>query len=264
MIFILIFIIIFLLYILLTNDIVMLSRYEILSSKIPESFDGYKIIQISDFHSNARLIDKTVKKIKNESPNIIVITGDLIDRYENFENVEKFLNMIRNIATIYYVTGNHEIYYKRFSQLKKLLNKLNVIILENKNILLKQNNSFINLIGINDISHNKKDIVKVINNLKKDDKYNILLSHRPELFKKYLESKVDLVFSGHAHGGQFRIPFIGGIYSPGQGIFPKYTSGIYKEENTNMIVNRALGDSRISIRINNPRDIVLLTLKSKK
>lgn len=264
MIYILILLIIFLIYVLLTNDLVQVSRYNIYSDKIPKSFEDYKILQISDFHSNNRLINKTVKKIKKEKPNIIVITGDLIDRYESFNNVEKFIRMIKNIALIYYVSGNHEIHYKRFSQLKKLLIKNNIIVLENKNVNLTIDNSKINLVGINDISHNKKDIVKVIKSLLQENTYNILLSHRPEIFEKYVESRVDLVFTGHAHGGQFRIPFIGGLYAPNQGIFPKYTSGIHEKDNTKMIVNRALGDSGITIRINNMREIVVITLKSKK
>ena len=145
MIYILIFIIIFFLYILITNDIVVVSRYFISSKKIPKDFDNYKILQISDFHSNYRLINKTVKKIKREKPNIIVITGDLIDRYGSFDNIKKFLNMIKDIAPIYYVSGNHEIYYKRFINLKKILAKLNVKVLENKSVSLKLKNN-INLI----------------------------------------------------------------------------------------------------------------------
>ena len=234
MIYILIFIIIFFLYILITNDIVVVSRYFISSKKIPKDFDNYKILQISDFHSNYRLINKTVEKIKREKPNIIVITGDLIDRYESFDNIKKFLNMIKDIAPIYYVSGNHEIYYKRFIKLKKILAKLNIKVLENKSVSLKLKNN-INLIGINDISYNKKNIEKVIKSLIKENEYNILLSHRPEIFEKY-----------------------------GQGIFPKYTSGVYEKNETKMIVNRALGDSGIVIRINNMRDIVLVTLKSEK
>ena len=140
MIYILIFIIIFFLYILITNDIVVVSRYFINSKKIPKDFDNYKILQISDFHSNYRLINKTVKKIKREKPNIIVITGDLIDRYESFDNIKKFLNMIKDIAPIYYVSGNHEIYYKRFIKLKKILAKLNIKVLENKSVSLKLKN----------------------------------------------------------------------------------------------------------------------------
>ena len=155
MIYILIFIIIFFLYILITNDIIVVSRYFINSKKIPKDFDNYKILQISDFHSNYRLINKTVKKIKREKPNIIVITGDLIDRYESFDNIKKFLNMIKDIAPIYYISGNHEIYYKRFIKLKKILAKLNIKVLENKSVSLKLKNN-INLIGINDISYNKK------------------------------------------------------------------------------------------------------------
>ena len=90
--------------------------------------------------------------------------------------------------------------------------------------------------------------------------YTLLLAHRPEFFEIYKEFNIDLVFSGHAHGGQIRLPFIGGILAPGQGLFPKYDGGLYTESNTNMIVSRGLGNSIFPIRINNPPEIVSVTL----
>lgn len=92
------------------------------------------------------------------------------------------------------------------------------------------------------------------------DNYTILLSHRPELFEAYVNCGVDLVLSGHAHGGQFRLPFIGGLVAPNQGLFPKYDAGLYTKGDTNMIVCRGLGNSIIPIRFNNRPEIVLLEL----
>ena len=102
---------------------------------------------------------------------------------------------------------------------------------------------------------------QAIENLQNEsDGYMILLSHRPELFDLYVETEMDLVFSGHAHGGQFRLPFIGGLVAPNQGFFPKYDAGQFKEENTTMIVSRGVGNSIIPIRINNRPEIIVARL----
>ena len=92
------------------------------------------------------------------------------------------------------------------------------------------------------------------------DGYTILLSHRPELFDLYVETEMDLVFSGHAHGGQFRLPFVGGLVAPNQGFFPKYDAGLFSEGSTNMIVSRGVGNSIIPIRFNNRPEIIVATL----
>jgi predicted MPP superfamily phosphohydrolase len=99
--------------------------------------------------------------------------------------------------------------------------------------------------------------------LDEEDGYTILLSHRPELFEVYAQHTVDLVFSGHAHGGQFRIPFVGGLIAPNQGLFPKYDAGIYEEGNTTMVVSRGIGNSIVPFRINNRPEIVLVELASQ-
>ena len=94
-------------------------------------------------------------------------------------------------------------------------------------------------------------------------KYNILLSHRPELFDTYVEKKINLILTGHAHGGQIRIPFIGGIVAPNQGFFPKYTSGVIEKNKTTMVVSRGIGNSIIPLRINNRPELVVITLYNK-
>ena len=98
--------------------------------------------------------------------------------------------------------------------------------------------------------------------MEQETAYAILLSHRPELFETYAACGVDLVLSGHAHGGQFRLPFIGGLIAPNQGLFPKYDAGLFTDGNTNMIVSRGIGNSIIPIRFNNRPEIVLLELRA--
>ena len=107
------------------------------------------------------------------------------------------------------------------------------------------------------------EIIKTeLSNLKYDkNQFSILLSHRPEVFNVYVDNKIDLVLTGHAHGGQIRIPFIGGLIAPNQGIFPKYTSGVFEEDATTMIVSRGIGNSILPYRINNRPELVIVTLK---
>ena len=93
--------------------------------------------------------------------------------------------------------------------------------------------------------------------------YTILLSHRPELFETYVGSGIDLVFAGHAHGGQFRLPFIGGVVAPNQGLFPEYDAGLYTDGSTNMVVSRGIGNSIIPLRFNNRPEIVLVELNAE-
>ena len=247
---------------------------KIVNNNIPVDFNNYKIVQISDFHNNQSntLTNDLIKEIEKQKPNIIVVTGDFID--SNKTNVEVAMNFIKKInavAPIYYVSGNHEASVKSYTKIKEQLAENKVVILENKKEELKINESSINLIGIDDprMAHESfisdSEIVKVeLDNTKYNgDKYNILLSHRPELFDTYVEKKIDLILTGHAHGGQIRIPFIGGIIAPNQGFFPKYTSGVIEKNKTTMVVSRGIGNSIIPLRINNRPELVVITLCNK-
>ena len=255
------------------NTTLEVSTYQIASNKIPNEFNNYKIIQISDFHNNtsSKLTKKIVEKIKNQKPNIIVITGDLIDSTKT--NVDIAIDMIKEIieiAPVYYVTGNHEARTNEYDNLKSQMIELGVKILENEAQEIQLNNSTINILGINDPSFNKErdildsEIVKSnMENIQYNkDNFTILLSHRPEVFKIYVEKNIDLVFTGHAHGGQIRLPFIGGIIAPNQGTFPEYTDGIYREKDTTMVVSRGIGNSIIPFRVNNRPELMIVELKS--
>ena len=242
-----------------------ITRYNLESKKIK---DNYKIIQVSDFHNrkNKRFHNKVVDIINKEKPNIIVITGDLID-VDDCTYAEKLLERIYNIAPIYFVPGNHECIFGGYPDLLNILDKYNVNVISNKCISLDNN---IELYGIKDPSFyipndDKESIDKYLSKFNiNTKKYSILLSHRPEVLDIYSKYKFDLVLTGHAHGGQVIAPLIGPLYAPHQGVLPKYARGIYKKNNTSMIVSRGLGNSLYAIiRINNKPELVIVSLSNR-
>lgn len=255
------------------NTKLQITNYTITNESIPEYFNNFKIAQISDFHNtkNKTLTKDLVDEIKKQNPNIIVLTGDLIDANKiDIDTSINFIKEIKDISPIYFTTGNHEASISKYNTLKEKLEENNVIILESDCIQIKINESEINLIGIddprfiNDSFIEDKEIIKneISNTKYNKDNFTILLSHRPEVFATYVENNIDLVLTGHAHGGQIRIPFIGGLVAPNQGLFPKYTSGIFEEENTEMIVSRGIGNSILPFRINNRPELVIVTLNN--
>ena len=207
-----------------------------------------------------------IEKVKEIDPDIIVITGDFIDfsRY-NIENSSNFIYGVSDSYKVYYVPGNHEAALKsRYEDVQDNLQKAGATVLDNENYKICKDNECINLIGVQDISfiENKdKNILKnTISELKNESLYNILLSHRPNLWETYEKAGMDLVLSGHAHGGQIRLPFNNGLYAPDQGVFPQYTSGANKFGNTLVVISRGLGNSRFPFRVNNRPEIVNIIL----
>lgn len=250
------------------------SNYEILNRTLPNDFNGFKIIQVSDFHNtkSEKLTNDLIDEIKKQKPDIIVITGDLIDsRKTDIEIAINFIQKIKDIAPVYFISGNHEARIRNYEKLKNEMIDNGVIILDNKTEIIEFKNSKLNLLGIDDpsMAHESfvadEEIIKAgINNLEYDkNNFTILLSHRPEVFNVYVKSEIDLVLTGHAHGGQIRIPFIGGLISPNQGLFPKYTSGKFEEKQTTIIVSRGVGNSILPFRINNNPELVVITLKKQ-
>jgi predicted MPP superfamily phosphohydrolase len=237
------------------------NSYLICSDRVPSAFSGFRIAQISDLHNaefgeeNAELL----KLLRASSPDIIVITGDLVDSYHtDLEISLDFASEAMKIAPCYYVTGNHEARISGYGALKAGLEASGVVVLENEIVNLERCEETISLAGAMDPSFRKGSI---INELHAGETYTILLSHRPELFDSYAAAGVDLVFTGHAHGGQFRLPVVGGLLAPNQGLFPRYDAGIYTEGRTNMLVSRGIGNSIFPFRFNNPPEIILVTLK---
>lgn len=271
----LIIILILLIYLYFEVSILKVSQYTIKSNKLPKNFTGYKIAHISDFHNTKSntLKNEILKQLKNNKPDILVITGDFIDsRKTNMDISLDFIRKIKNIP-IYYVAGNHESRIKTYSKFKANLKKIGVNVLENEKINLTYNEEKISLIGLQDPSfeteeNNSNEMKKIVQNyLEKystELEYEILLIHRPELFDIYAANNVDLVFSGHAHGGQIVIPFLGPVIAPNQGFFPKITSGVHTKNNTNLIISRGIGNSLCPIRVNNHPELIYVTLESSK
>lgn len=269
------FVIIFLVgWIVWGNSVLMVNEFIIKNDKIPESFQGFRVAQISDLH-NAEFGDeneKLISMLKGCRPNIIVITGDLVDsRRTDIEVSVSFAKEAVLIAPLYYVTGNHESRIPEYEDLKKGLEEAGVQVLENESVLIEKSGDTIILAGVEDpcfgadyLFESEEEVLE--NNLSDliNDKqqFTILLSHRPEYFDVYADNNVDLVFCGHAHGGQFRLPFIGGVIAPNQGLFPKYDAGLYTKENTDMIVSRGIGNSILPFRVNNRPEIILVELSN--
>ena len=266
-------IVLFCFYLYYQNTNLKVSSYEIVYGEIPKSFDNYKIIQVSDFHNTKsnKLTEDLIEEIKLQKPNIIAITGDLIDSNKtDIDVASNFIKRIKDIAPVYFITGNHEAALGEYDTLRENLLNLGVKILDNKVEELNIAGEKINLIGIDDpnmsynpyVSSSEKIeyALKEINYDKKN--YSILLSHRPELFETYVRNDIDLVLTGHTHGGQVIVPFIGGLVSPNQGFFPKYDKGLFKENSTSMIVSRGIGNSIIPFRVNNRPELVIVNLKT--
>lgn len=257
------------------NKALELNSYTLASDELPDSFIGFRIAQVSDLH-NAEMgkdNEKLVSMLAEADPDIIVITGDMIDsRNTKVDVALAFAEQAVKIAPCYYVTGNHEARVDEYSNLKDGMTELGVIVLEDAKTEIVCSGESIVLVGVTDPSFETDYLFgddetvmqsKLKELINEEDVYVVLLSHRPELFDTYVENKVDLVFSGHAHGGQFRIPFIGGVVAPNQGVFPKYDAGIFTEGNTNMVVSKGVGNSIIPFRVCNRPEVILIELTTQ-
>lgn len=255
------------------NTALELNEYQINSDKLPASFRGFRIAQISDLH-NAKMgknNENLLKRLEEAKPDIIVITGDSIDSYHTDVEVSlQFMEKAVSIAPCYYVTGNHEARLSRevYLDFEEKIEGYGIEVLHDEAILLERDGEHLAIAGVDDPSFSSKHNGIRYSNMSnyiqelfdEDEGFQILLSHRPELFDDYVDAGVELVFSGHAHGGQFRLPFIGGLVAPNQGLFPEYDAGLFSEEGTNMIVSRGIGNSIFPIRFNNRPEIIVVEL----
>lgn len=259
-----------------TNVHVQCTKYRLSFRTLPQSFHGFKIAHLSDFHNRkfGNVTAQICQRLRTEKPDIIVITGDLIDsRNPNVAIALAFVRELTTIAPCYYVPGNHEarLYFSsHFSRLLNGLKRFGVEILRNRNVCLTKQEETITIAGVDDPLFTKKlngryEPLKLetINQFVTEDAFSILLSHRPEYFTLYKHSRANLVFSGHAHGGQFRLPFIGGLFAPHQGFFPTYDAGVFQADEFALVVSRGIGNSVLQLRLNNQPEIVIVELAKK-
>lgn len=260
------------------------TKYVVENKKVPKEFDGYNIVQISDLHSKlfGENNKKLIQKIKSLNPDIVVVTGDLIDGENNNYNVAlDFMKEISKLYRVYYIIGNHEqksLIKKYKDEYKDYFNKLHQIDfvnLDNNKVEIVNGDSNINLYGLtvpyscykylfDNQETTSIDIDFLEEKLGKVDReqFNILLAHTPFYFDEYEKWGADLTLCGHVHGGIVRLPLVGGLLSPDRKFFPKYDLGEYTKNKSTMIVSKGLGGSKVLIRVNCKPEIVNIKLKN--
>ena len=258
-----VFLVISIIFLIYGNFSVDVQEIHVVTDKLPESFHNYLIAHISDYHNrNSKIVDNQIfDSLNEEQPDIIVITGDIIDTTHTKVDVAlEFAEKLCEIAPVYYVTGNHESNVlnddeDEFNRLIDGLSEVGVTVLRNNKVKIENSSGdFFNLYGIDDpyfyggyeqVFQRTEILCNEFS--MNENEYNILLAHHPETLSVYYKYNIDLVFSGHAHGGQ--VTFFGkAIMAPDQVFFPPYTSGLYKMGDTQLILSRGIGYSVLPIR----------------
>lgn len=246
------------------NNRLQVTEYYIEDKKVQNPI---KLAIVADLHASQYGDDMHVliDAINAGEPDVILLCGDIFDTKFNNDNVWTFLSNISSIYPCYFVSGNHEIYDGEWETQKQNLHQLGIITLSGTSQTLTVGESAINIYGIDDIAH--EDYQEQLDNVKSEmdsNEYNILLSHRPHLIEQHASSGADLVISGHAHGGQWRIPLFAneGLYAPSQGILPQYTAGIHTFDNWQLLVSRGLDKQSVSYpRVFNRPELIFLTIQ---
>lgn len=239
---------------------------------LPQGFDKFRICHLSDIH-NKIWGQKLLSRIKNIKPDLVVITGDLMESKKNFEGMMDHIGDINEIARVYYVTGNHEVWCKMDKKIIKAFKDRGIMVMDNDSTILKRDGDEIMVLGLADPDNygyylNEERTNNIFDNklpliIKDFEGIKILLSHRPNFLDIYEKYKIDLILSGHTHGGQFQIPFYGSIYAPNQGLFPEYSVGYYRKNNSQMIISKGMHSTFKSFRVNCPKEMVVVNLLGK-
>lgn len=246
--------------------------------------DRVRVLQLSDLHSKefGKSNNILLEAIYNEKPDIVVATGDLIDsNMKRIDNIIEFLDNINKTIPVFYIPGNNEMRCKKINEIVHKLKSKKVNVLDNEIRTIKVKSTIVNILGLVEnrvddgelfyekirSKYESEKSKELFTRLEKMNGVKIVLSHYPENFEaneeiSYSKYKFDIMFAGHAHGGQFILPFIGGIFAPGQGLIPKYYSGMYGKENK-LVVSRGLGNSGFPLRLFNRPNIVVVDILRK-
>lgn len=245
------------------NTLLGVTSLTVRSDSLPESARGYRIAQVSDLHNTefGKGSKRLLALLEESQPDLIAITGDLIDsRRTKPEIAVAFAKEAVKIAPCYYVTGNHESRIPEFPQLEQQLLDAGVTVLRGQALPLDNG---ITVAGVDDPAFTGYTGFSETLSQLAGENFTVLLSHRPEYYDLYCRMGFDVVLSGHVHGGQFRVPFLGGLLAPGQGFFPEYDAGLYTNGKTHLAVSRGLGNSVFPFRLNNPPEVILITLETE-
>ena len=250
-----------------------ITHYTVRSEKIPSAFDGFRILHLSDFHNGSE--KKIYSVLEKNHFDAVFITGDMTDDDKDDENFFKLLSFLLKKKPVYIIPGNHDSRRPDSKNLYKRLSDTDAVFLCNNSSIIEKNGAQITVHGINDPGRAVKDSLNnqlkaSLSSLKRRDGYEILLFHRANKLDLLNGMGFDLVLSGHMHGGHIRIPFLGGLFSPlssirdhGRFLFPAYTNGLYKKEDSLYIVNRGMSNPMKIPRFFNSPEIVIITLESQ-
>ena len=238
-------------------------HYEIDAASISEQV---KFAVITDLHSSSygKNIETLIHAVDEQTPDALFLVGDIFDNHYNNKNAWTFVSAMAQRYPCYYVTGNHEIANETLDNILWQLDGLGVEVLSGHSVTLNIHGQTVRISGVDDLLHdNCYQQLRHLISLESEEDYHILLSHHPELIEIYNEVGADLVISGHAHGGQWRVPFLfsNGLYAPHQGALPKYTGGLYTFDSWKLLVSRGLDKQSVPYpRIFNRPEVVILTL----
>ena len=257
-----------------SNTVPTLTELRVTDENLPTAFDGLRIAHVSDLHDAefGNRHAKTVALLEQAVPDLIFLTGDMVDRHPGRTNVALTLSFVEQavaIAPCYYVTGNHEagISAEDYAALEEGLQALGVTVLRNASVTVERDGQSVFIAGVDSPAFGATEPAIEDWAALCEGGYTLLLAHHPEYVSRYAEAGANVVFSGHVHGGQFRLPFVGGLYGPGQGLFPTYDKGVYlvseETRQTHLVVSRGLGNSSIPVRFANRPEVILVVLNSK-
>ncbi len=277
-------IIVFVLLLLYSNMALTYSRYEKMSSKLPVEFDGFKIVLVSDLHGKSFGKSNSILTgmIDIENPDIVLMSGDMVSGKDDLPIFYELAYDLGRRYETYYIYGNHEARFEAdvLEEMNNNLEEYGINIINNEVTVIERNGASIALYGltlplyfysgtnedgnfiyeptvneIDDYFEYEQDIDK--------NMFKMLLTHTPLYFDTYAEWGADIVFCGHIHGGVVRIPFIGGIFSPHKELFPHYDAGEYTAGASTLILSRGMGEHSGSVRLFNPADLCVITLKAE-
>ena len=245
-----------------------ISRYEVASQKLPESFDGFKIVQLSDLHGAEFGEDgmELVDKVGSLEPDMIALTGDFVTDEGDLAAVEKLAARLVKLCPVYFVSGNHEFGSGLAVKVRNILERAGVKYLSNEYLTISRGEDEILLGGVEDpLAYadmlSPDELAQKMNDAA-PDAFKILLGHRNYWMTEYPELPVDLIFCGHAHGGLIRIPGVGGLIGTDRRLFPDFDVGEYNNGRYTLIVSRGLGNSVPIPRVFNRPEIVCVELSS--
>lgn len=252
------------------NVSIQTERFTVTLASLPKEFDGLRLAVLADLHGRQFGQDSAalLQAVKKARPDLICLTGDLFDENTERSVLPPLLKGLTDLAPVCYVTGNHEWQVEGLRQLLASMEAAGVVVLQNEYALLRRGEAALVVAGVDDPCGpaDKKTPRALVEEIHADlgDPCILMLSHRNDELPLWAGLGVDLVLSGHCHGGVIRLPFLGGVFGTEHRLFPKYDGGLYRSAGTTLFVSRGLGLGRLPFRLNNRPQLAVLTLRCPK